>query len=67
MNEDPTAENEAIEKVVERLSERFPEVERGRIDEVVHDEHHEFDGRPIREYVPVLVEHGAKQRLREEF
>jgi hypothetical protein len=60
------AENEAMERVVERLSERFPEVQRRRIDEVVQSEYHVFDGRPIRDYVPVLVEHGVKQLLRQE-
>lgn len=55
-----------MERVVERLSERFPEVQRRRIDEVVQSEYHVFDGRPIRDYVPVLVEHGVKQRLRQD-
>lgn len=30
---------------------------------VVHEAHHELDGNPIRDFIPVLVEHEARERL----
>ncbi|TFC44366.1 hypothetical protein E3T26_01090 [Cryobacterium sp. TMT1-21] len=54
----------AIAKVVDRLAERFPHIPRSSIERAVLEEHKALDGRPVREYVPVLVERGAKGRLR---
>ncbi len=59
-------EDKAVAEVVDRLAERFPSFQRGHIDEIVRSEHHALEGKPIRDYVPVLVEHGAKARLRDE-
>jgi hypothetical protein len=59
-------EDKAVREVAERLAERFPSVPRTRIDEVVQSERRALDGKPIRDYIPVLVEHGAKARLRDE-
>ena len=59
-------EDKAVSVVVDRLAERFPSVPRSRIDEVVQAERQALDGKPIRDYIPVLVEHGAKARLRDE-
>ena len=60
----PEEEEKAIAKVIDRLAERFPHIPRPSVEEVVLEEHKSFDGRPIRDFVPVLVEHGAKGRLR---
>ncbi|WP_369125165.1 MULTISPECIES: three-helix bundle dimerization domain-containing protein [unclassified Cryobacterium] len=54
----------AIGKVVDRLAERFPDLPRTTIELAVLDEHGAFEGRPVRDYVPVLVERGVKARLR---
>ncbi|TFC52623.1 hypothetical protein E3T26_09165 [Cryobacterium sp. TMT1-21] len=54
----------AVAKVVDRLVERFPHSPRPSFGRAVLEEHKALDGRPIREYVPVLVEHRAKGRLR---
>lgn len=63
-----TAEDEdrAVDAVVDRLADRFPSADREHVAEVVDVEHHELDGNPIRDYVPVLVEHDARDRLRAE-
>lgn len=54
----------AVAKIVDRLAERFPHIPRQSIERAVLEEHKALDGRPIRDYVPVLVERGAKGRLR---
>ena len=53
-----------IDEVIARLQEKFPSVEVGRIRDVVEEEHHRFEGRPIRDFVPVFVERAAIDRLR---
>lgn len=57
-------EDEAVAEIVSRLSTRFPDAPRADVEAVVDSEHHAYDGRPVRAYVPVLVERGAKQKLR---
>ncbi len=59
-------EQREVDAVVYRLSDRFPEVPRDHVAEVVIDAHDELDGNPIRDFVPVLVEHEARDRLRAE-
>lgn len=55
----------AIGHVVDRLAARFPLLPREWIEQAVYSEYAALDG-AIREYVPVLVEHGAKERLRKQ-
>ena len=57
-------ELKAVAKVVDRLAERFPHIPRASIERAVLDEHTALNGSPIRDYVPVLVERGARGRLR---
>lgn len=59
-------EEREVEAVVHRLADRFPEVGHEHVVEVVTDAHEELDGNPIRDFVPVLVEHEARGRLRAE-
>ena len=59
-------EEREVEAVVHRLVDRFPEVSRDHVAEVVVGAHDELDGNPIRDFVPVLVEHEARERLRAE-
>jgi hypothetical protein len=56
-------EGRAIAEVSNRLHKRFPEVEPATVDQVVSTYHHEFDGSPIRDFVPILVERQARDRL----
>jgi hypothetical protein len=55
-------ESRAMDEVVARLSERFPDVSHEVIEAAVRVEHEGLDG-PVRDYVPVLVEHAARDRL----
>jgi len=59
-------ESRAVAKVVDRLAERFPNLPRASVERAVREAHDAFSGRPVRVYVPVLVERGAKLRLRDE-
>ena len=43
-------------QVMERVGTRFPEAGPAEIRKIVEQVHHQYDGRPIREFVPVLVE-----------
>lgn len=53
-----------IDEVIDRLAEKYPDVDRGRIREIVDEEHRAFDGRPVRDFVPVLVEKNSKKRVK---
>ena len=59
------AENEdvAVEHVVERLTDKFPEVPAEVVEETVTELHDSFDDAHVRDFVPVIVEHEAKARL----
>lgn len=58
-----TEEFRSIEQVTERLRGRFPELQPETVRSVVDTVHHQYDGRPIREFVPVLVEREVKDAL----
>jgi len=55
----------ALEHAAERLSARFPEVPREDIDRLVEERSEEYDDAPVKDFVPVLVEHDVKAELRE--
>lgn len=61
---DSADEAEEIAAIIERLERQFPEVPPPEVALVVHEAHDAFRGRPIRNYVPVLVEGDARERLR---
>jgi hypothetical protein len=52
----------AIDLVCARMAERFPHVPPATIRRTVDEIYAELDG-PIRDFVPVLVEHIARDRL----
>ena len=56
-------EKQAVAQVCERLAERFPELPAPTIRLTVDQEHRKLDGRPVRDYVPVLVERAAREAL----
>ncbi len=60
----PQEEDRAVAKVIDRLAEKFPEAPRVRIEETVHEQQAALADNPVRDYVPVLIEHAAKDRLR---
>jgi hypothetical protein len=53
----------AIEQVVARLKVSYPSVSPQTVMTVVHHNHARFDGRPIRDYVPLFVERGSREEL----
>lgn len=58
------SEQRGVDEVIDRLGKKYPDVDRELIREIVTDEHGAFNGRPVRDFVPVLVEKRAKQRVK---
>lgn len=61
---DDTEKREIIAKVTDRLCARYPETSRYYIAGVVAEEYALLDTGRIRTYIPTLVEHSARNRLR---
>ncbi|WP_433476338.1 three-helix bundle dimerization domain-containing protein [Spirillospora sp. CA-142024] len=58
-------EQQALQKVTNRLQESFADAyTHDQVTQTVNDVHHRFDGKPIRDFVPILVERMARERLR---
>src|SRR5262245_35155812 len=53
----------AIKQLVDRLKQDYPDVSPDTIVTVVHQYHARFEGRPVRDFVPLFVEKGAKREL----
>ena len=58
------AERVAIAHVVQRLSAQFSMLDPAVVHRVVQEAHARFVGHPTREFVPILVEDSARDRLR---
>ena len=56
-------ESRELNEVVERLLQRFPDVQEERVRSVVTKAHEKFVGNPIRGFVPVFVERSARDEL----
>ena len=54
----------ALARLTERLSKQFPEISQEQIEQLVRGRHAEFEGRPVRDFVPILVERGVRAQLR---
>jgi hypothetical protein len=57
------SEQTVIDQIVTRLTNRYPTVSASTVADVVRDMHARFDGRPLRDFVPLLVERHAKNEL----
>ena len=57
------SEQTVIDQLVGRLTSRYPAISQSRVERVVHDVHARFDGRPLRDYVPLLIERSARSEL----
>ena len=55
----------ALDHVVDRLAQKYPAVQRKHIEDIVEQEHRALEAGRLRDYVPILVEHAAKDRLRQ--
>ena len=49
-------EQTAIEQLALRLAEKFDEVPPSTVEDVIRNQYAKFDGRPVRDYVPLFVE-----------
>lgn len=58
------SEQTVIDQVVERLSSRYPTIGAGTVSSVVRDVHSRYDGRPLRDFVPLFVERNASTELK---
>jgi hypothetical protein len=57
------SEQTVIGQLVERLIGRYPGIPRATVESAVRDAHTRFDGSPLRDYIPLLVERSAKTAL----
>lgn len=57
-----TTEAQEVADVQARLTRRFPDAGRDVVAAAVRTAHSEMTG-PVRDYVPVLVEHAVRKRL----
>jgi hypothetical protein len=57
------SEQTIIEHLVVRLTDRYPAISESTVASVVHDVHARFEGRPLRDFVPLLVERTARSEL----
>ena len=65
MTEAEQKEQDAIRKLVARLAEIFsPTHSADQVGQVVHANYHRFDDSKVRTFIPLLVEHGAREQLR---
>jgi len=57
------SEQTVIEQLVARLTSRYPSIAESTVSSVVRDVHARFDGRPLRDFVPLFVERHAQSEL----
>jgi len=58
-------EAKAIDEVVQRIETKFPEVPHEQVREQVDAAVSELDDSPVRDFVPVLVEHKVADEIRQ--
>jgi hypothetical protein len=57
------SEREAIDDVVKRLKKKYPDTPGKHIEQIVDDNYKKLQNAKLRDYIPVLVEHGAKSEI----
>ncbi|WP_156764109.1 three-helix bundle dimerization domain-containing protein [Mycobacterium sp. 852002-50816_SCH5313054-b] len=57
------SEQQIIAGVADRLTRKYPSFAAETVTAVVREAYARFEGRPVREYVPLLVERFAAQEL----
>lgn len=55
----------AIGQVVDRLKQTYPSLSPDTVTQVVHQNHARFDGRPLRDFVPLFMERASRRELAE--
>jgi hypothetical protein len=61
---DRSDEDRAVSEAAERLIKTFPDVAPVVVERAVADSRPEFEGNPIRDFIPLFVERAAKHRIR---
>lgn len=61
---DSPDEAKEIAEIITRLEKQFPAAPPGEVAAITHEVHGSMAGRPVRNYVPVLVERAVRDRLR---
>lgn len=56
-------ESVGLRNAIDTISADFPEVPSAEVVSLVEREHARFDGRPVRDFVPVLVERVVRAQL----
>ncbi|MFD4958419.1 three-helix bundle dimerization domain-containing protein [Microbacterium sp. NPDC058389] len=59
-------EDDMIDEIVVRLTEKYPALGRDRVQIVVDEQRVALSGAKVRDFVPVLIERAAKDRLKAE-
>jgi hypothetical protein len=58
-----SSERTAIQVVVDRLKTSYPGVPPETVTTEVHHNHAKFEGRPVRDFVPLFVERDSRREL----
>ncbi len=56
-------EQQIMDQLTQRLAGAYPNLERDQVARTVSEEYGRFDGRPIRDFIPLFVEKHAATRL----
>jgi hypothetical protein len=59
------SEQTVIDQIVTRLKSSYPTISESTVASVVRDVHARYEGRPLRDFVPLFVERNAKSALDE--
>jgi hypothetical protein len=57
------SEQQIIDQLLQRLAGTYADVEHAEVARLVNEEYSRFEGRPIRDYIPLFVERHAADRL----
>ena len=57
-------DEDIIQQIVDRLQAKFPETPRADIERTARAEFDDLAGRPVRDYLAILVERSTKKRLK---
>lgn len=60
-----SSEQTIIDQMVARLAVRYPALSASTVADVVRNIHSRYDGRPLRDYVPLFVERHANHALQQ--
>ena len=57
------SEKQTIDQLAGRLAASYQQVEPAQVNRIVQEEYSRFEGRPIRNFVPLFVERHGKDEL----